>query len=132
MFILILLLIVAVFLSAVVVALNRKNMSAEEPSVTDVDAGCCGAHAVCERETLLNNSSKIVYYDDEELDEMANTNPAFFTVEQIRLLEDVFYTLKESDVAGWLKSLQLRNILLPENIKEEALMIIRERRAVHL
>jgi hypothetical protein len=132
MFILILILVAAGLLLAIIAYLNRKNKPGDESAVTVVDAECCGAHAVCERETLLNNSGKVVYYDDEELDAMANINPEFFTTEQIKLLEDVFFTLKESDVAGWLRSLQLRNILLPESIKEEALMIVKERRTVQI
>ncbi len=45
------------------------------------------------------------------------------------MLENVFYTLKEQDVAGWLGSLQLRNIQLPNNLRDEALLIVSERRA---
>ena len=45
-------------------------------------------------------------------------------------LSDIFYSLKENDVAAWLRSLQLRDIQLPENIREEALMIVGERRGL--
>ena len=37
--------------------------------------------------------------------------------------------MKDFDVAGWLKSLQSRDIQLPDVVREEALMIVSERRA---
>lgn len=93
-----------------------------------VDDECCGTHAVCERELLLQKSTEIEYYDDEELDVLADKAPTEYTAEQLNQLDEVFRTLKEKDVAGWLRSLQTRRIELPENLKEEALFIVSERR----
>ncbi|MBR1809025.1 MAG: phospholipase [Paludibacteraceae bacterium] len=91
--------------------------------------GCCGEHLVCEKETLLITKPEIVYYDDEELDQLAGINPEDYTDAQRELISSVFYTLQETDVAGWCRSLQMRNIGLPEDIREQALMIVREMRA---
>ena len=33
-------------------------------------------------------------------------------------------TMKESDVAGWIKSLQLREIELPYSVRDKAIMIL--------
>ena len=41
---------------------------------------------------------------------------------------NVFYTMQDTDVAGWVRSLQLRGIALPDNIKDEVFLIIGERR----
>lgn len=41
---------------------------------------------------------------------------------------DVLYTLQEIEVAGWLRSLQLRAINLPDELKDEAFLIVGERR----
>ena len=41
---------------------------------------------------------------------------------------DVLYTLQEIEVAGWLRSLQLRAINLPDALKDEAFLIVGERR----
>ncbi len=94
-----------------------------------VSDGCCGAHLVCERETLLQTNAEIVYYDDEELDELAGIAPEEYTDKQHDTIADVFHTLQEKDVPGWCRSLQLRHIELPLDIREEALLIVRERRA---
>ena len=90
--------------------------------------GCCGEHLVCERETLLQTNAEIVYYDDEELDALAGIDPSNYTAAQHNAIRQVFNTLQESDVPGWCRSLQLRNITLPPDIREEALLIVRERR----
>ena len=44
------------------------------------------------------------------------------------MIREVFDTLKASDVPGWVRSIQLRNIQLPLDIREEALLIVVERR----
>ena len=92
------------------------------------DGECCGQHLVCERETLLQTNAKIEYYDDEELDSLADIDPQNYTNEQYQAIREVFDSLKEKDVPGWCRSIQLRNIQLPQDIREEALLIVRERR----
>lgn len=37
-------------------------------------------------------------------------------------------TMKPSDIAGWARSLQLRNIALPAAVRDELLMIVAEAR----
>jgi len=112
---------------------QKKSTSSKDADV-DVSAsgerpeGCCGEHLVCERETLLQTNARIEYYDDEELDALADIDPADFTPAQHQSLREVFTSLQESDVPGWCRSLQLRHISLPEDIREEALLIVRERR----
>lgn len=89
---------------------------------------CCGQHLVCERETLLQTNAEIVYYDDEELDAMAGIKAEDLSSSQADEIRSVFRTLKENDVPGWCRSMQLRNIQLPEDVREEALLIVQERR----
>ena len=100
------------------------------PEVKEVDAECCGQHEVCERDSLLAAvSKKIEYYDDEELDKYIGIAPEDYTLEQEDEFRDVFYTMQDTDVAGWVRSLQLRGIALPDNIKDEIFLIIGERRS---
>jgi len=109
---------------------SNRNNKTEKAEIEESDNECCGAHEVCEKETLLNANNEVIYYDDEELDTLAGVSPEKFSKEQIKQLADVFYTLKENDVAGWLRSLQIRQIQLPDELKEEALFIVRERRGI--
>ena len=92
------------------------------------DGECCGQHLVCERETLLQTNAQIEYYDDEELDALADVDPQNYTREQYQAIREVFDSLNEKDVPGWCRSIQLRHIELPQDIREEALLIVRERR----
>lgn len=99
------------------------------PEVKEVDAECCGQHEVCERDSLLAAvSRKIEYYDDEELDQFIGRAPEDYTEEETEMFRDVFYTMQETDVAGWVRSLQLRGINLPDGVKDEVFLIIGERR----
>ncbi|MBQ0075922.1 MAG: phospholipase [Bacteroidales bacterium] len=99
-----------------------------EPSAPTDDSGCCGQHLVCERETLLQTNAEVIYYDDEELDELAGIDAEQYTVQQAAQIREVFQTMQEKDVPGWVRSLQLRNIQLPADVREEALLIVIERR----
>lgn len=92
------------------------------------DGGCCGEHLVCERETLLQTNAKVEYYDDEELDVLAGIAVEDYTEAQYKMIREVFDTLQAKDVPGWVRSIQLRNIQLPLDIREEALLIVVERR----
>jgi len=99
------------------------------PEVTEVDAECCGQHQICEKDSLLAAvSRKIEYYDDEELDNYIGLAGDEYTVEQTDQFRDIFYTMQDTDVAGWVRSLQLRGICLPDDIKDEVFLIIGERR----
>lgn len=108
---------------------QKKALAGETtPKTNAPDDGCCGEHLVCERETLLQTNAEIIYYDDEELDALAGISPEQYTPEQVAAIQHVFATLQERDVPGWCRSMQLRNIALPLDIREEALFIVRERR----
>ncbi len=109
---------------------ERKNAQSDKPTTQQPaqDGECCGQHLVCERETLLQTNAKIEYYDDEELDALAGIPAERYTEAQAQQIEQVFSTLQEKDVPGWVRSMQLRNIALPATVREEALLIVRERR----
>lgn len=99
------------------------------PEVVEVDAECCGQHEVCEKESLLAAvSKKIEYYDDEELDQFIGYAPEDYTDEDSEQFREVLYTMQEVEVAGWIRSLQLRGINLPDSLKDEVFLIIGERR----
>ena len=109
--------------------LERGEISEIPEAQELVTDECCGQHETCERDSLLAAvSKKIEYYDDEELDKYIGIAPEDYTPEQEDEFRDVFYTMQDIDVAGWVRSLQLRGIALPNNIKDEIFLIIGERR----
>lgn len=91
--------------------------------------GCCGQHEVCEKESLLAAVSRdIEYYDDEELDAFRGRPSDEYTNEEVEQFQDVLYTMRSEEVAGWVRSLQLRGVNLPDELKDEVFMIVGERR----
>ena len=107
---------------------ERPITNSETSDNRNEDDGCCGEHLVCERETRLQTNAQIEYFDDEELDVLIGIDAEDYTPEQYQMIREVFETLKASDVPGWVRSIQLRNIQLPLDIREEALLIVVERR----
>jgi hypothetical protein len=97
---------------------------------TTADSECCGMHITCERDSLLSSvSDDIVYYDDEELDTYRGRSASEYQDSEIEQFRDILLTLLPEDIAGWARSLQLRQIELPTAVREELLMIVAERRA---
>ena len=106
------------------------HIPAEEPMVNPVDMECCGQHEVCEKESLLAALSKqIEYYNDEELDRFRGRRPDEYSSDETEEFRDILYTMRSDEVAGWVRSLQLRGLELPDEVKDEVLMIINERQA---
>jgi len=85
---------------------------------------CCGAHAICQKlhaakRDRIKTTNETIYYDDEELDLLAGRSTDSYSGDEIAQFSSVFHTLQENDVAGWLESLQVRNIKLPEKLQDE-------------
>jgi len=108
----------------------RRGEIAELPSIQQVeDMECCGQHETCEKESLLAAISReIEYYNDEELDRFRGTPADAYSEDAVEEFREVLYTMKEDEVAGWVRSLQLRAIELPTALKDEVFLIIGERR----
>ncbi len=101
----------------------------EIPEAREIPAECCGQHETCERDSLLAAvSKKVEYYNDEELDRFQGVEADAYDEAAIAEFGEVLYTLRETEVAGWIRSLQLRGINLPDALKDEAFLIIGERR----
>jgi hypothetical protein len=135
MFILLILILLSTVALVIVLAHSyKKNMvervQHESTTKTNPNLECCGAHEVCEAETLLTLRDDIIYYSDEELDAYVGVGGANYTDAQIEEFRDVLLTLQMHEVTGWLKSLQLRGIEVPLPIREEALMIVEEFREI--
>ncbi|MBP5514829.1 MAG: phospholipase [Bacteroidaceae bacterium] len=108
---------------------NRHVTEEEDPVKKVLDMECCGQHEVCEKESLLAALSKQVeYYNDEELDRFRGRRPDAFSSDETEEFREVLYTMRSDEVAGWVRSLQLRGVELPEELRDEVLMIVGERR----
>ena len=67
---------------------------------------------------------EVEYYDDEELDRFKGRPSDCFTDDEAELFREVLMTMPLSDAKGWNRSLILRGINVPDQIKDELLLMI--------
>ena len=70
----------------------------------------------------------IEYYDDEELDRFKGREGDEYAEEEAEEFRNILYTMRQEEVAGWIRSLQLRQVNLPDEVKDEVFLIVGERR----
>lgn len=85
---------------------------------------CCGMHAVCEK--FPPADAKPEYFDDEELDAFAGRQAESYTPEEADMFRDIMLTMLPSDYPLWAKSLEIRKIEMPAEVKEEFMMLLSE------
>jgi len=98
----------------------REGRLEKMPEVREsAAAGCCGLHETCEKDSLLAAVSRdIEYYEDEELDRFRGRSSDQYSDSEIDEFNEVLTTLRSEEVAGWIRSLQLRGVaLLVETIE---------------
>lgn len=97
-------------------------------TTTRTDCGTCtGNNSTCEQECMMEAALKPVeYYDDEELDSYAGMSPDRYTPDDVEKFAYVLHTMQQNDVAGWCRSLTLRGISLPDELRDETIMMIND------
>ena len=120
-------------LFAAVLGLLSRKKNASEPDVVQADsascATCSGDDERCEHDCMLEAAVRDVeYYDDEELDKYIGRDSSDYSDIEAEDFSDVFYTMRHSDVKGWNRSLTLRQINLPNQLKDEVIMVINDAR----
>ena len=96
----------------------------EAPSEED-DEECCGEHEVCEKGKIKRAlRTDIEYFDDEELDRYRGTAADEYSDEAVEEFREVLYTMYPTEVDDWLKSLELREVNLPDALKDEVFMLM--------
>ena len=125
--------IIAVLLIIIVaVVLLRRPGRSEPPEAPSEDSHCenqgndaCPSDGFCDNKTLQTLvNTEIIYFDDEELD--AYKGRTEYSEAEINQFQEVLFTLRPNEVADWLRSLELRDILLPEQLRDEVVMLIND------
>lgn len=98
-----------------------------EAAPRQIASDCCGAHEICEFDEMKFNEEMIIYFNDEELDELRNVREDRFTAKQIDDLREVLYTLRTSEISSWLISIGRRHIHLPTILQQEARQLMAEK-----
>ncbi|WP_315562136.1 hypothetical protein [Segatella oris] len=101
--------------------LGRKKGEEEAPLiVNDSCSTCSGENDKCEQECMMEAATKdIEYYDDEELDRFRGRLSDGYTAEEAEEFAEVMLTMRPEEVKGWSRSLILRGINMPNQIKDD-------------
>ena len=91
----------------------------------DDDDECCGEHEVCEKGKIKRAlRTDIEYFDDEELDIYRGTPSDEYSDKAVEEFREVLYTMDPKEIDDWLKSLELREVALPDALKDEVFMLL--------
>ena len=105
---------------------TAQPAASEAESPAEEEEECCGEHEVCEKGKIKRAlRTDIEYFDDEELDRFRGTAPDEYDDEAIEEFREVLYTMDPREVDDWLKSLELREVALPDALKDEVFMLLR-------
>ena len=108
----------------------RRNHPEEEmpEKAAEPDDGhgeiCCGRHLICDKQLSPSIDEKVVYYDDEELDRFAGKDADSYSPDEIDEIREVMMTLLQEDIPGWVRSIQLRGISLPSQLRDELFILL--------
>lgn len=89
---------------------------------------CCGQHILCEKDSLSPFTTEAEYYDDEELDRFRGRESDSYSAEEEEEFRNILLTMATDEIAGWVRSLTIRQVELPAEIRTEVLLILREER----
>lgn len=117
----------AVFVVLVIILVIGRRFAAHDGVIMpQKDCGTCdGDNARCMNECMLEASVKdIEYYGDEELDCYRGRASSDYSDDEAEEFREVMMTMREDEVEGWQRSLTLRGVNVPDQIKDEMMIII--------
>ena len=109
---------------------NRRSDGTEEPIVVGEGdcATCTPDNQKCEQVCLMEAATKpIEYFDDEELDAFKGRAADSYTDDEVEQFAYILHTMQPDDVAAWSRSLTLRGINIPDEIRDEVILLVSEK-----
>ena len=119
--------IVLALFAAITTLFTKKKEG--EPDVVMPTSGDCsscdGTDDKCEQVCMMEAATReIEYYDDEELDRFRGRQSNQYTDEEAEEFANILYTMQPQEAKGWNRSLILREINVPNQIKDELITMI--------
>ena len=104
---------------------HNKNSDSDVINVGTDCTTCNGDNALCEQECMMVAATcDIEYFDDEELDVFKGRQSDSYTDEEAEQFREVMYTMRQSEVKDWNRSLILRGVAVPDQLKDELVMLM--------
>lgn len=103
---------------------GRRHVSAPVQTAPTC-ATCDGNDSRCEQECMMEAATKdIEYFDDEELDRYRGRPSDGYTDEEADEFREVLFTMNPDETKDWNRSLILRGVNVPDQIKDELTMLM--------
>ena len=115
-------------ITAIFGLLSHNKSGGESVIISGNDcASCSGDNPKCEQECMMEAATKAIeYFDDEELDVYANRPSDQYTDDEAEQFREVLYTMRTSEIRDWTRSLTLRGISLPDQVKDETFLLMEQ------
>ena len=110
---------------------NTRERETPAPPIDlgNINSGCCGAHEICDKDSLIAAFAEPAeYFEDEELDKYRNRDSEDYNEQEVDEFREVFYSVLDEEKPRWIRSLRMREIALPDQLKDEVLMIVNDLR----
>ncbi len=100
---------------------SHKRGESQEIVIGEGDCThCTPDNKMCEQECMLKAATEpIEYFDDEELDAYKGKASDSYNEEETAQFAEILETLRPEEVKAWNRSLILREINMPDGIKDE-------------
>ena len=85
---------------------------------------CSGSNEKCEQNCMMEAAVKeIEYFDDEDLDQYKGRESDDYTDDEADEFRNVMETMRPEEVKAWNRSLILRGVSMPDQIKDDYIML---------
>jgi len=104
---------------------NKKGESSVILADSSSCSTCNGDDPKCEQLCMMEAATReIEYFDDEELDRFKGRQGNQYTDDEAEEFRNVMLTIQQNEVSAWSRSLTLRGIEVPYQVKDELLMLM--------
>lgn len=104
---------------------NKKGESSVILADSSSCSTCNGDDPKCEQLCMMEAATReIEYFDDEELDRFKGQQGNQYTDDEAEEFRNVMLTMQQNEVSAWSRSLTLRGIEVPYQVKDELLMLM--------
>ena len=120
------------FLIMLAVHIGRKHPSdadqdkeMQQPPALGESASCssCSLEG-CNKSCMTDEYVEPEYFDDEELDRFRGRHSSEYTDKEAEEFRDILYSMRQEEVRDWFKSLTQRSIEVPDQIKDELILML--------
>ena len=120
------------FLILLAVHIGKKHPSdsdseeMQQPPVLGESASCssCSLEGGCTGTCITDEYEEPEYFDDEELDRFRGRHSSEYTDKEAEEFREILYSMRQEEVREWFKSLNQRSIEVPDQIKDELILML--------